>query len=81
MSGDLVLNTLLRNARLKSFRVWAVGSSFDKKDLLKNRGYKWWSGEVGRSRSWYIDVDEQTLDSELEYFKERNLWKRYEPSY
>ena len=68
-SGDLVLNALLRNARIKSFRVWAMGSSFDKKDLLKNRGYKWWPGEVGRSRSWYVDVDEQTLDSELEYLR------------
>jgi len=28
-----------------------MGSSFDKNDLLKNRGYKWWSGEVGRSHS------------------------------
>ena len=68
-SGDLVLNALLRNARIKSFRVWAMGSSFEKKNLLKNRGYKWWSGEVGRSRSWYVDVDEQTLDSELEYLR------------
>tara|TARA_B110000438_G_scaffold295946_1_gene339845 strand:- start:85 stop:978 length:894 start_codon:yes stop_codon:yes gene_type:complete len=69
MSGDLVLNALLRSARIKSYRVWAMGSSFDKKDLLKNRGYKWWPGVVGRSRSWYIDIDEQTLDSELEYLR------------
>jgi len=26
-----------------------MGSSFDKNDLLKNRGYKWWSGEVEKS--------------------------------
>ena len=74
-SGDLVLNAFLRNARIKSFRVWAMGSSFDKKDLLKNRGYKWWSGEVGRSRSWYVDVDEQTLDSELEYLR-KEIYER-----
>ena len=45
MSGDLVLNALLRSARIKSYRVWAMGSSFDKKDLLKtvviNGGQAW----------------------------------------
>jgi len=30
-SGDLVLNVLLRNDRLNSYKVWAMGSSFDKK--------------------------------------------------
>jgi len=35
-----------------------MGSSFDKNDLLKNRGYKWWSGEVERSHSWYVGVED-----------------------
>ena len=46
-----------------------MGNSFDKNDLLKNRGYKWWSGEVGRSHSWYVGVEEQNLDSELEFLR------------
>ena len=73
-SGDLVLNTLLNNARLKSYRIWALGSPFDSKDLLKNRGYKW-PGDNGKNRSWYIDVDEESKEPELKYLKEE-IFKR-----
>ena len=69
-SGESVLNVLLKNTRLTSFRIWAVDSQFDKKDILKNRGYKWSPGERGRRRSWYIEIDEQNMGSELEYLKE-----------
>ena len=69
-SEDLVLNVLLKNARRKSFRVWALDSDFSKKDILKNRGYKWFPGGEGRSRSWYIEIDEEGMQSELEYLKE-----------
>ena len=68
-SGDLVLKTLLNNARQKSYRIWALGSPFDTKDLLKNRGYKW-PGDNGKHRSWYIDVDEESKEQELKYLRE-----------
>ena len=68
-SGDLVLKSLLNNARLKSYRIWALGSPFDSKDLLKNRGYRW-PGDNGKHRSWYIDVDEESKEQELKYLKE-----------
>ena len=69
-SGELVLNVLLKNAREKSFRIWALNSPFEVKDLLKNRGYRWWAGGSGKGRSWYIDVDEKNKDQELEYLRE-----------
>lgn len=74
MSGDLVLKTLLNIARQKSYRIWALGSPFDAKDLLKNRGYKW-PGDNGKNRSWYIDVDEESKEQELKYLKEE-IFKR-----
>ena len=69
-SGDLVLNTLLTNARSKTYRVWAVDSGYGKKDALKNRGYRWCTGETEGRRSWYIDVEEQAKEAELEYLRE-----------
>ena len=56
--------------RKKSFRVWALDSGFEKKDILKNRGYRWFPGGEGRRRSWYIEIDEGSMKSELEYLKE-----------
>ncbi len=38
-SNELVLKTLLTNAKIKTYQIWADGSSFDAKDLLKARGY------------------------------------------
>ena len=75
-SGDLVLNVLLKNARQKSYRVWAVGSGFDKKDFLRNRGYKWFGGTEERAKSWYLDeISKENLESELEYL-EKEIYGR-----
>ena len=57
----------LKNARQKSNRVWAVGSGFDKKDVLKNRGYQWFPGGEGRDKSWHKEISQENLESELEY--------------
>ena len=70
ISGDLALNSLLKCAREKSFRIWAVDSGFEKKDILKNRGYRWWPGGQLKKRSWYIDIDENNMESELNFLKE-----------
>jgi len=62
--------TLLAHARKKSIRIWAQGTPFELKDVLKRRGYRWSDGSDGRLKSWYIDVDESKRDSELRYLKE-----------
>ena len=71
----MVLDVLLKNARLKSFRIWAVGSDFEKKDVLKNRGYRWSTGENGGRRSWYIDLEEEAIEPEFEFLK-KEIYER-----
>ncbi len=56
ISGVPALKAMLDHAREKEYRIWAVGSPFEKKDVLKARGYKWNGEDNGRPRSWYIDV-------------------------
>jgi DNA polymerase-3 subunit epsilon len=45
-------------------RIWAVGASFDAKDALKSRRYRWNSGDDKRPKAWYRDVreDEQAAE-------------------
>jgi DNA polymerase III subunit epsilon len=74
-SGNSVLGVLLANARQDSKIVWAVGSGIDKKDLLKNRGYRWFPGGEGRKKSWYKEIDKENLELELEYLK-KEIYKR-----
>jgi DNA polymerase III subunit epsilon len=65
-SGQPVLKALLDKARKKAIRIWAMNSPFDAKDLLKSRGYTW-PGDSGRVRAWYIDVDEEMSQGEMDY--------------
>jgi len=60
------LRWLLESARAPSFRVWAMGSPFESKDLLKARGYRW----DGEKRVWFRDVGTAEREAELNWLKE-----------
>jgi DNA polymerase-3 subunit epsilon len=68
-AGAPALGVLLEHARKKTMRVWAEQSPFELKDALKRRGYRWSDGSDGRSKSWYVDVDESKLDEEIAFLK------------
>jgi DNA polymerase-3 subunit epsilon len=57
---------LLDRAREKSFKLFALKSPYESKDLLKGRGYRWEpDGKV-----WALELDAINLDTELVYLKE-----------
>jgi len=49
------------------------------KTTLKRRGYRWSDGSDGRSRSWYVDVDESKLDDEIAFLKTEIYLRDVEP--
>ena len=76
-TGTSALAVLLERARKKTTRLWAEQSPFDLKDTLKRRGYRWSDGSDGRPRSWYVDVDENTL--EIAFLKTEIYLRDIEP--
>jgi DNA polymerase-3 subunit epsilon len=66
---------LMKSASRTTTRVWAERSPFELKDVMKRRGYRWSDGSDGRPRSWYIDVDEDVRDAELNYLR-REIYQR-----
>lgn len=74
-SGTLALKALLDEARKSTCRIWAEGSPFDFKDILKLRGYRWNAGDNGKPRSWYRDVPEDDQAEELAYLR-KNIYQR-----
>ncbi len=64
-SGETALNLLRASARRATVRLWAVGSPFESKDLLKARGYRW----NGDARSWWTDVAEEAVADELAWLR------------
>jgi DNA polymerase-3 subunit epsilon len=61
------LKALLDHARGKTFKLFALNSPFESKELLKGRGYRWEpDGKV-----WALELDAINLDAELAYLKEK----------
>ena len=71
VSGQPILPVFLENARRRAWRIWALETDFDLKDLLKARGYRWSNGEDGRPRAWFRDVDEADLAEEEQFLAEK----------
>ncbi|WP_207483352.1 3'-5' exonuclease [Arenibaculum pallidiluteum] len=66
-SRRLALSALLERARRPTARVWALGSPYEHRALLKARGYRWCDGQRGRVKCWYRDVDEDEARAELDW--------------
>ena len=63
------LATLLAHARQTTVRIFAVNAPYDRKDLLKARGYRWYNGTNGLRRCWWRDVAERDLEAEFTYLR------------
>lgn len=64
------LTRLLERARRTTVRLSAVGSPIDAKDLLKARGYKWFSGNNTRPKTWFKDLNEEDVEAEQQWLRE-----------
>lgn len=65
-SNTKALTQLLRKARMKDYKIRAVGAPFDKKDMLKTRRYSW----DGSNKVWFKDVPEDLIEVEKKYLIE-----------
>ncbi|HJV96481.1 MAG TPA: 3'-5' exonuclease [Albitalea sp.] len=58
---------VLTRARRTNYRVWALDSPFQLKDVLKARGYKWFDGPQYAFKGWRIETVD--LIEELEFLE------------
>lgn len=68
--GGTGFSHLVENARAKQVRIYAERSPFETKDRLRARGYRWNTGENGKPKAWYIDIDDADSATELAWLKE-----------
>jgi DNA polymerase-3 subunit epsilon len=67
ISGNPVFRVLLENSADSITKLYAVNSPFDRKDLLKQRGYRWSDGSNGTPKSWWISIPESREQEEFSY--------------
>jgi len=65
VSQVTAMQTLLQNARLPEIKVSALGSPFESKDALRERGYRW----NAEKKVWAKSVLSQRLDEETAWLK------------
>lgn len=58
--GSTVLGAILANAERPTVRIEATGAPFDKRSILKNRGYRW----DPAAKAWWIEIADHELESE-----------------
>ncbi|MBY5349234.1 3'-5' exonuclease [Rhizobium leguminosarum] len=78
--GESPFTELYRASQRSRIRIFAEHSSFEMKDHLKARGYRWSDGSDGRLKSWWIEVGEEDLGDELSYLRsDIYRWAEAEP--
>lgn len=64
-SGKKAMQALLENARNTDIKVSALGSPFESKDLLRERGYRW----NGDKKVWFRNLPSQHVSEEADWLK------------
>jgi len=67
LTGEKIFKALSARANEITSRICAVGSPFDKKDMLKQRGYSWYDGSKGGSKAWWTTVPYEKEQEELDF--------------
>lgn len=71
--GQPFMNEMLKNAREVQYRLWALKSPFEKKDILSDRGYN--AQYInGKFFGWYIDVEAENGVSKEADFLIENIY-------
>lgn len=68
--GVLPMERLLEHCRTPRVRVCAVGSAFDTKDVLRQRGYKWSGNDGSPAKTWCKEIADSEVEVEQQWLRE-----------
>ncbi|MGA7826764.1 MAG: 3'-5' exonuclease [Geobacteraceae bacterium] len=70
LSDTPIFKALLEESLGVTSKICAVGAPFDKKELLKQRGYRWNDGSRGGNKCWWVTVPRDHEAEELDFLAE-----------
>lgn len=68
-SKGLVLKQLLDNGLQPRYKLWTKNASYDHKDCLRGRRYKWDTHPIHNFKAWAIELPENKVEAEINYLK------------
>lgn len=68
-TGMPALAQLLATGLSDSFKLFAIGAPFDKKEMLKARQYDWSDGTRGIPKTWWKEIPAAEYPAELEFLQ------------
>ena len=57
--------------------VWAMGSPFETKDVLRQRGYRWFAGDKDRQKTWHRLVPDVEIEAERAWLRDTVYGGKY----
>ena len=66
-TGEPIFQELLGRSFEITSKICAVGAPFAKKDILKERGYRWNDGADNASKGWWVNVAQHQEQDEMSY--------------
>jgi DNA polymerase-3 subunit epsilon len=78
-TGKPAMERLLHSARRATWRIWAENAPFARKDELKACGYRWNAEGIDGPKSWYIDVDDEDRQTQLQFLRSEIYRRDVEP--
>ncbi|APT34566.1 clustering-based subsystem [Methylobacterium phyllosphaerae] len=66
-SGQVAIVALAAAAQRETSQVWALGASYEVREDLRKRGYRWHGGHDGRYRAWVREVDPTQVEAERRF--------------
>ncbi|WP_286965189.1 3'-5' exonuclease [Methylobacterium sp.] len=70
VSHEITMSKLLDAANRPTMKIWAIGTPYEVKDRLRERGYKWNAGQDGRYRAWHREIDPDQVEAELRFLED-----------
>jgi len=68
--GIAAFQQLATSSSRTRLRLFAEGSPFDMKDVLKARGYRWNDGSDGRPKCWWVEIEEDDHAQEMQFLRD-----------
>jgi DNA polymerase III subunit epsilon len=67
VSGTPIFKSLLEKSDETTSKIYAVNAPYDKKDILKQRGYRWSDGSRGECKAWWTTIPCEEEQQELDF--------------